>query len=127
MTDTERLEQISEMLSELNELSIDHVLLIEGKNDRHALNALGISGDMFLIQSEGGPVKAAEYVETHGGKCVVLTDWDDRGDMLAHRLREILEDHTIVDTRIRKGLRRLCSPYIRDMESLDSLVRRLRA
>ncbi len=126
MTDAERSERITEMLSELEGLSTDHVILVEGKNDRRALNALGISGDMFMIQSEGGPVKAAEYVETHGGKCVVLTDWDDRGDMLARRLCEILEDHTVVDTRIRKGLGRLCSPYIGDLESLNSFVRRLR-
>lgn len=126
MTDAERLEEIYELLSELDELSKDHVLLIEGKKDRRALTALGVSGDMFQIQSDGGPVKAAEYVEEHGGKCVVLTDWDDRGDMLADRLCEMLDDHAVVDTHIRRGLRRLCSSYIKDMESLDSLVGRLR-
>lgn len=126
MTDAERLEEIHGLLFELDDLCADHVLLIEGKKDRQALNALGVSGDMFQIQSEGGPVKAAEYVEAHGGKCVILTDWDDRGDMLADRLSDLLDDHAIVDTHIRRGLRRLCSSYIKDIESLDSLVERLR-
>ena len=64
MTDAERLEEIYELLSELDELSKDHILLIEGKKDRRALTALGVSGDMFQIQSDGGPVKAAEYVRS---------------------------------------------------------------
>lgn len=126
LTDGERLSAIEEVLSALGELAVDHVLLVEGKNDRRALEALGITGDIFQIQSDGGPVRAAEYVEEHGGKCVILTDWDDRGNMLAERLYAIIANHAIVDIHIRKSLGHLCLPYIRDVESLDSLVGRLR-
>lgn len=124
LTDRERLGAINELLQELDDLTSDHVLLIEGKNDRAALNALGIDGDMFQIQSEGGPVAAVEYVEAHGGKAVVLTDWDRRGNSLADQIRSMLgKDNSDIDFGIRAGFSRLCRPFIIDVESLDSLVR----
>ena len=62
MTEEERLEAIQQLLERLEELSRTHVLLVEGKKDREALDALGIGGDIFQVQSGGGPVAAADYV-----------------------------------------------------------------
>ncbi len=90
MTDGERLSALEEVLSDLAELSRTHVLVVEGRKDCAALNNLGISGDMFMTQSGGGLVRAGEYVASRGGRSVVLTDWDDRGDRLAERLEEVL-------------------------------------
>ena len=90
MSDEVRLEEILKVLGRLKELSADHVILVEGRKDREALAYLGISGDVFQIQSSGGPSAAAEYVESRGGKAVILTDWDRRGGNLAAALRDIL-------------------------------------
>ena len=126
MNDEERLERIESVLERLDELSRDHVIVIEGVKDRRALNAVGIFGDMFLTQCSGGPVAAAEYVETHGGRAVVLTDWDRKGDLLAERIAELLPGGPSTDLSVRGELANLCSPYIKDVESLDTLVRNLR-
>ena len=128
MTDSEQLSALEDLLAELTDLSETHILIVEGKKDCEALSNLGISGDMFTMQSGGGPVRAGEYVSSHGGKAVVLTDWDLRGDRLAERLAEILSkgpDDT--DFKIRSGLRHLCRMYIKDVESLDTFVLGLRA
>ena len=123
MTEEERLEAIQLLLERLDELSSDHVLLVEGKKDREALDALGIGGDVFQVQSGGGPVAAADYVRVHGGKAVILTDWDRRGNTLADGLQSMLEGNSSdVDTQIRRELSGLCRMYIKDIESLDSLV-----
>ena len=123
MTEEERLEAIQLLLERLDELSSDHVLLVEGKKDREALDALGIGGDVFQVQSGGGPVAAADYVGAHGGKAVILTDWDRRGNTLADDLQSMLEGNSSdVDTQIRRELSGLCRMYIKDIESLDSLV-----
>ena len=99
------------------------MLLVEGKKDREALDALGIGGDIFQVQSDGGPVAAADYVRSRGGKAVILTDWDRRGNTLADDLKQLLEGNSSsVDTQIRRELSGLCRMYIKDVESLDSLV-----
>lgn len=128
MSDEVRLEEILKVLGRLKELSADHVILVEGRKDREALAYLGISGDVFQIQSSGGPSAAAEYVESRGGKAVILTDWDRRGGNLAAALRDILgRDNPDIDGSVREDLSRLSWHYIKDVEALDSLVDRLSA
>ena len=128
MSDEVRLEEILKVLGRLKELSADRVILVEGRKDREALAYLGISGDVFQIQSSGGPSAAAEYVESRGGKAVILTDWDRRGGNLAAALRDILgRDNPDIDGSVREDLSRLSRHYIKDVEALDSLVDRLSA
>ena len=128
MSDEVRLEEILKVLGRVKELSADHVILVEGRKDREALAYLGISGDVFQIQSSGGPSAAAEYVESRGGKAVILTDWDRRGGNLAAALRDILgRDNPDIDGSVREDLSRLSRHYIKDVEALDSLVDRLSA
>lgn len=128
MDDEVRLEEILKVLERLKELSADHVILVEGRKDRDSLAHLGISGDIFQVQSSGGPSAAAEYVESKGGKAVILTDWDRRGGNLAASLRAILgKDSRNVDDTVRTDLARLSRHYVKDVEALDSLVERLSA
>ena len=126
MDDEERLAEIKEGLEELEELAADHVILVEGLKDKKALSSIGIEGEVFMIQSEGGPIKAAEYVSEHGGKAVILTDWDRRGGTIAHELENQLSSLGLIyDSRIRARLSFLCKKYIKDIESLDKLLERL--
>ncbi|MDR0508394.1 MAG: Toprim subdomain protein [Candidatus Methanoplasma sp.] len=126
MDDEERLAEIKEVLEELEELAADHVILVEGLKDKKALSSIGIEGEVFMIQSEGGPIKAAEYVSEHGGKAVILTDWDRRGGTIAHELENQLSSLGLMyDSRIRARLSFLCKKYIKDIESLDKLLERL--
>lgn len=106
-------------------MSRGRIIFVEGNEDIRALRALGISGDMFPVQSSGGPVRAAEYAESEGRRSVVLTDWDRRGRMLADRLSTLLPPGT-ADLSVRNELARLCGPFIWDVESLDSFVAALR-
>lgn len=126
MNDEERLAGIKEILEELSGLSGDHVILAEGPKDRKALASLGIGGTVFMTQSEGGPVKAAEYVSEHGGKAVILTDWDRKGGTIARELELQLSSLGLeYDSGIRAKLSVLCKKYIKDVESLDTLLERL--
>ena len=128
MSDEVRLEEILKVLGRLKELSADHVILVEGRKDREALAYLGISGDVCQHQAPGRPSAAAEYVESRGGKAVILTDWDRRGGNLAAALRDILgRDNPDIDGSVREDLSRLSRHYIKDVEALDSLVDRLSA
>ena len=123
MTDEERLAALEEVLADLRELSATHILIVEGKKDITSLSNLGISGDFFAMQSGGGPIRAGEYVASRGGRSVVLTDWDRKGDGLAERLEEVLARNPAdTDFSVRSRLRHLTRMYIKDVESLDTFV-----
>lgn len=126
MNDEIRLEEIDKVLEDLSLMVSDHIILVEGINDERALKAVGIYGEFRHIQSEGGPIKAAEYVYRSGKKAVVLTDWDRKGDILCAEVCNQLEALDVrFDTDIRRRLAALCSYYIKDVESIDALVSRL--
>ena len=108
MDDGARLEEIWKVLARLQELAADRVILIEGKKDRAALDAVGVFGDSFQIQAAGGPVKAVEYVAAHGGKAVILTDWDRKGGIIASETVRLLSASGFeCDTQVRADLARL--------------------
>jgi dTMP kinase len=126
LNDEERLIEIEETLTELKDLSEDHIILVEGVKDKKALNCLGVNGHIFMIQAEGGPIKAAEYVSAHGKKAVIMTYWDRKGGIIAHETEvQLASLGSEYDLKIRAKLSFLCKKYIKDIESLDTLVERL--
>ena len=126
MNDDERLRRLDEILDRIQSMSSDHVILVEGKNDRRSLLDLNLSLDTIEVQRDGGPLRAAEMVYESGKKAIILTDWDDRGDRLAKDLSEQLSALCIsYDTNIRKDLRDICIKDIKAVESLHSLYVRL--
>ena len=126
MNDDERLRRLDEILDRIQSMSSDHVILVEGKNDRRSLLDLNLSLDTIEVQRDGGPLRAAAMVYESGKKAIILTDWDDRGDRLAKDLSEQLSALCIsYDMNIRKDLRDICIKDIKDVESLHSLYVRL--
>lgn len=124
--DAERLEAISELIEELSSMSGTHIILVEGLKDVAALRSVGVEGEFYCVQSGGGPVKAAEHVWHSGRQAVIMTDWDRRGGSLARMLRDNLSALDVrYDDRIRGELAVLCRPYIKDVESVDAVVRLL--
>lgn len=129
MNDPERLEEIESILDELQDMSETHIALIEGNKDRRSLDNLGLHDLRTIeVQREGGPLRAAERLSGMGMKAIILTDWDDRGNRIEKDLRIQLDALCIpYDTVIRERLRDVCIKDIKDVESLDSLYRRLKS
>lgn len=126
MNDRERLEMIDAVLDDLDAELADSIVLIEGIKDRRALEPLIGDFECFMVQREGGPLRAAEYVSERGRKAIILTDWDNKGEYLAYELEVQLRALCVpFDTRIRKRLADLCRKDVKDIESLDSMYRRL--
>lgn len=126
MRDEDRYAAIDEVLERLSVLSEDHIILVEGMNDEKALRYLGINGEFVHIQSEGGPIKAAEYVYAKDKSAVVLTDWDRKGLIIMKETCDQLAALDVkYDTSVWDRLKLFCSVYIKDVESLDALMDRL--
>ena len=129
MNDDERLEILEEILDTLQEMSDTHIALIEGNKDRRGLDNLGLSDLRTIeVQREGGPLRSAERVAEMGLPVIILTDWDDRGNRIERDLKEQLDALCVrYDTDIRERLRDVCIKDIKDVESLDSLYKRLKS
>ena len=122
MNDQERLEGLEDALDRLRTASADHVILVEGNKDVAALESLDVNGDIFCVQVNGGPVRAAEHAWRAGKDAVILTDWDRRGGSLAHDLRENLSSLGVgYDDTIRSDIAFYLRPYSKDVESIDSV------
>ena len=125
--DVARFGFLCQVLEELKEMAEDHVLLIEGKNDRSSLEKLiGPGFRSIEVQREGGPLVAADRLTGTGDKAVILTDWDRKGGIIASDLETYLRSNCVeFDTEIRRKLAFVCRKDIKDVEKLHRLYDRL--
>ncbi len=126
MDDLERLEKLEELILELQQMSDTGALIIvEGKRDRKALRALGITGAIMLGTKKSILVFCEEVAREYHN-VIILTDWDKKGDKLAALMEGYLRStSTAVNMDIRKKIKNLVKKRIKDIESLDTHISNL--
>ncbi|NJD78733.1 MAG: hypothetical protein FIB08_16850 [Candidatus Methanoperedens sp.] len=127
LEDIERLERIEEILLELRALAEDEaIIVVEGKKDMDSLRHLGISGEIKLA-SQQPLLEFTEVLSKSGKKIVLLTDWDKKGGIMAHKIIQHLLFYGIMpNTDIRSRIGSLVKKRIKDIESLNNYVKKLR-
>lgn len=127
MDDLERLEKLEGLILELQQMSDKGaVIIVEGKRDRKALRALGITGDIELGTKKSILV-FCEDVAREYNNVIVLTDWDEKGDKLASLMEGYLRSTSAaVNMDIRRKIKNLVQKRIKDIESLDTHISNLR-
>lgn len=117
---------LSKVIEDLGEKSRRTPIVVEGEYDRRALRALGVKGDIRLI-NEGSTIFAlCESIARGHREAIILTDWDVRGGRLARQLRDGLSANGVrFDEEIRARLTRLCRKDITDVESLHGFMERV--
>lgn len=127
LEDIERLEQLEEIIIELKDLAMQGaVIVVEGRKDERTLRCLGIDG-MIRLASQQPLLSLIESLSGTGKKIIILTDWDKKGSLIAKKLVNNLIAYGIVpDTEIRSRLRSLSKKRIKDVESLDTYMDKLR-
>ncbi len=127
LEDIERLESIEEIILELQALAdTGAIIVVEGRRDVESLRQLGINGEIRLA-SQQPLLEFTEQLSKSGKKIIVLTDWDKRGGMMARKIIDDLQFYGIVpNTDIRSRIGILVRKSIKDIESLNSYVNRMR-
>lgn len=103
------------------------IVVVEGHKDAAALKALGIAGDIrFCANTPTSPF--CEALAEEKKEVAVLTDWDRRGRLRAACLASHFEDLGVsFDLKMRRDLIFAAGRYVRDVESLDTLLAHLEA
>ncbi|DAC23895.1 MAG: hypothetical protein CMB00_06785 [Euryarchaeota archaeon] len=130
----ERWHQAAQALAgaRLRNRKANAVVLVEGRRDREALEGLGFSGPIEVL-NRGWPVDdvLVFLVETYGRRSqvdrgpsvIVLMDWDRTGGRLQANIRRNLESLDVgFDEQLRSVLMRCLKPETRVVEGLSGLV-----
>lgn len=112
----ELLQQIMEEIEKLNQENIP--VIVEGSNDRKALNELGLNNIIIL---KGKPLyRLVESIDVK--EVAVLTDLDEEGKKLYHELRrEFSQRGVMINDRLRILL---FKTQLRQIEGLSNYIAR---
>lgn len=128
LTADERLEQLEKVLQELEVLSEDTPVIVEGVRDRSALKQLGITKNVLPLNRGKSVFSFCEDLAKEAKHAIILTDWDRRGGQLARMLKDGLEANGVrVNDKIRMQIVVLSKKEAKDIESLPTFIDRLKA
>lgn len=111
MNPVDRLAELEHVLDGLRQDAAGAAIILEGRNDALALEALGVGGTHLLIHI-GRPLEAriddiAQAFEANTWpRLILLTDWDRTGGRLAGRLEHGLAARVTLDLEWRRRLAR---------------------
>ncbi|MBU4372846.1 MAG: toprim domain-containing protein [Euryarchaeota archaeon] len=127
LEDLERLERLEELIVELQTLADSGaIIVVEGRKDTESLRFLGIKGEISLA-SQQPLLEFAELLSRSRKEIVLLTDWDKKGGIVARKIiHHLLTFGIMPNTDIRSRIRALTKKRIKDIESLNSYVNKLR-
>jgi 5S rRNA maturation endonuclease (ribonuclease M5) len=127
LEDIERLEKLEELILELKNLSDTGVIIVvEGRKDVESLRSLGVNG-VIKLSSQQPLLDFTEKLSRSGKDIVLLTDWDRKGGMVARKIIDYLHAYSIIpNTDIRARIGFLVKKRIKDIESLNRYIRKLR-
>lgn len=119
-------EDLGRVLEDLAEKSHEAPVIVEGEYDKRSLRALGIDGEIRMINQGATIFALCESIAARHREAIILTDWDVRGGRLARQLRDALSANGVrFDEDIRARLTKLCRKDITDVESLHTFVDRV--
>ncbi|MGC2063914.1 MAG: toprim domain-containing protein [Thermodesulfovibrionales bacterium] len=123
--DIERAERLREVLEALAEINKTIPVIVEGKKDVSALKKLGLTGEIITLHRGATIYDFCEEVAEKFPRVVLLTDWDEKGEMLHSSLSDNLRGHIEDFSMVRGMLKMLCQKDIRDIEGIPKLLARL--
>ncbi|MDD1741929.1 MAG: toprim domain-containing protein [Methanotrichaceae archaeon] len=121
------IESLEEQISNLIDNSVNGaVIIVEGRRDEKALRALGIKGPI-IIASWRPALELAEELARNYQNIIILTDWDDKGEEIALNIEQHLRCTSAnTNLEIRTRLKKLVKKEIKDVESLNLYMERIR-
>ena len=126
------LQNLPELIEKLRESNQEIPILVEGENDKKALENLGINGKIIVLNSGKSRVEICDRITNEHKEVIILFDWDRKGGQLTRIITKILHSYGIkVNLDFRTRFCFYCKKYTSEVENLDHIydliVTRLRA
>jgi len=121
----EGFREIRDLVESLN-YRVDAVL-VEGRHDAETLRRLGFRGRIVRVSDYGAPlVELAYEVSKRTRSVAVLTDFDEKGELIARKLTAVLQELGVrINYRAREEFREVLAKHgLRTIESIASLAPR---
>jgi 5S rRNA maturation endonuclease (ribonuclease M5) len=123
--DIERAERLREVLESLHEANRHVPIIVEGKRDVAALREIGFTGEIIAVHGGKGIYEFCEDLAERFRRVVLLTDWDEQGEVLHRKLSEHLRGISEEFAFLREIIRFLCQKEVKDIEGVPALLERL--
>ena len=116
----EDLEKLLDAIEELNELSEESALIVEGKKDELALRKLGITGRIYKLN--GKPIfEFCEEICSKHESAILFLDNDKEGRKLAKKILSYFENKNMrVNKRISRKIMQML--YANEVEALYNIA-----
>ena len=127
MDPSETLERLLRLLEELDEASRTVPVIVEGRHDRKALEELGVTGNIVVLNDGHSVLHTCEELSKQHRTAIIMTDWDHKGGQLSRLLIDALESCDMkFDNDYRASISYLAKKETKDVEGLPAYVSRLR-
>jgi len=123
--ETERAERLREVFSALSEVNQRFPVIVEGRNDAHALRKLGLTGEIIILHNGKNLYDFCEDIMEQFPRIVILLDWDSKGENLFKAIGKNLGGHWEEFSVFRDVIKILCQKDIKDVEGIPKLLMRL--
>jgi len=123
----ERIELLIDVLDELfREWRDGACIVVEGRRDREALEALGLKTGVVAFKTLNCCMSDAIERLCYSDRVVILTDFDHEGEELASRISEVLTKRGVeVNLEVRRKLSHILRGEVKGFEDLGPLLDRL--
>jgi dTMP kinase len=123
----ETLERLLRLFEELYDISQGVPVIVEGRYDRMALEDLGVTGQIVVLNDGQSVLGTCEELSEDHGSAIIMTDWDHKGGQLSRLLIDALESCDMKhDNDFRARISYLAKKETKDVEGLPAYVARLR-
>lgn len=124
MDDLQRLEELEELLTDLQEENKTIPIIVEGEKDIIALRRLEMTGEIIRFNTGQSVSDFCDGIAQKYQKIILLTDWDWRGGRLGSSIKKHLENRVECDMSYRQIFAHRCT--CRTVEGIPSWLETLR-
>lgn len=118
MDDHQRLEELEELLTDLQEENKTVPIIVEGEKDIIALRRLEMTGEIIRFNTGQSVPDFCDSIAQKYQKIILLTDWDWRGGRLGSSIKKHLENRVECNMSYRQIFAHRCT--CRTVEGIPS-------
>ena len=104
-------ERIDELINQISQKAKTAIIVVEGKNDKKALQKMGVKSDFFLLKNNRKSLReCAEHIAENHTQAILCLDFDKTGRELTKQMKTNLQRQGVkTNTKLCYSLLRICN------------------